>query len=463
MAEAADCPSCSKLRIDLEALRHEIRDLRARLNLTSRNSSKPPSSDPPGAPPRPTAKPTGRKPGGQPGHPGAERRQFRPSEIDRRVPVAVEGGRCQRCKTPLSEGRRVEPERRQIVEIPPAVATVTEYVVERVACSGCGLTTFAPLPSGVPYGVVGPRLQAVLALLVGRFRLSRRETEEAAVALFGEKARVSLGWISELEGKTSAALEGADHDVADHVRHSRIAHADETSFREGKKKTWLWTASTALVSLFRIDAERSREAFHRMLGRNYKGTLVTDRWNAYHHHDKRRRQLCWAHLKRNLQDLVDRGRPADVVGRAGLRAVAEIFEAYDEYRTKGTLLATLARRLVPTRRRLLAALERGKKNPDRKAAAICKDVLKLFPSLWTFTRTEGVPPTNNLAERRIRPAVLWRKNSFGCHSAAGSRFAERMMTVVQTLRAQGRDVLAFLEATIRAALTGVKPPRILPA
>lgn len=440
----------------------ENRDLRGRLNLTSRNSSKPPSSDPVGAPPRPTAKPTGRKPGGQPGHPGAERRQFRPSEIDEHVAVLVAGSRCRRCRTPLSAGRRVEPERRQIVEIPPAVATVTEYVVERVTCPGCGLTTCAPLPPGVPNGVVGPRMQAVLALLVGRFRLSRREAEEALVSLFGEKARVSLGWISGLEKKTCAALEGADRDVSDHVRRSPIVHADETSFREYRKKTWLWTASTALASLFRIDYGRTREAFHRLLGRAYAGTLVTDRWNSYHHHDKRRRQLCWAHLKRNLQDLVDRGKPADVVGRAGLRAVDEVFDAYDEYRTKGSMLSTLSRRIAPTRQRLFAALQRGKKNSDRKAAAFCKDVLTLFPCLWTFTRTEGVPPTNNLAERRIRPAVLWRKNSFGCHSASGSRFAERMMTVVQTLRAQGRDVLSFLEAAIRAALTGAKPPRILP-
>ena len=463
MAGSVDCPGCVELRKELAILRSEIRDLRARLNSTSRNSSKPPSSDPPSAPPRAPSPPTGRKPGGQPGHEGVRREEFRAHEVDRRVAAPIDVARCAGCRAPLSSGRREEPERHQVVEIPAAAAQVTEYVVERVTCSGCGLTTCAPLPLGVAEGAIGPRLQAVLALLVGRFRLSRREAEEACRSLFGDKARVSLGWISELEQRTAAALEPADRDVADYVRASPVVHADETLFRERKKKTWLWTASTALASLFRIDLERSREAFHRQLGREFAGTIVTDRWASYHRHSRRRRQICWAHLKRNLQELVDRGRPAARVGDAGLRAVADVFDAYDEHRAKGTSLATLSRRLSPTRLRLLADLERGEKSADRKAAAFCKDVLKLFPCLWTFTRVEGVPTTNNLAERRIRPAVLWRKNSFGCHSAAGSRFAERMMTVVQTLRAQGRDVLAFLEASIRAALTGAKPPRILPA
>lgn len=461
MAGVPDCAGCAELRKEIEVLRQELRELRGRLNLSSRNSSKPPSSDPPGALPRPPARPTGRKPGGQPGHPGATRAEFRVEEIDHRTHVPAD--RCEGCRASLTDARVDEPERCQVVELPAVVAEVTEHMLERRICRRCGHTTTAPRPDAALGGAIGPRFQAVLAVLVGRFRLSRREAQEAALALFGPKARVSLGWIAALEGRLTATLDTSYAQVEAHVRASALVHADETSFRQGKLKTWLWTAATALAAFFRIDCERSRKAFERLLGKRFAGTLVTDRWASYHRHARRRRQLCWAHLKRNAQELEDRGKPGAQVGTGVLAVVADVFDAYDEHRRQGTSLATLSKRISPVRLRLFALLNRGRTNADRKAAAFCKDLLKLFPCLWTFARIPGTPLTNNLAERRLRPAVLWRKSSFGCHSESGSRFAERMLTVVQTLRAQGRPVLDFLEQAIRAALGLARAPRILPA
>jgi transposase len=91
----------------------------------------------------------------------------------------------------------------------------------------------------------------------------------------------------------------------------------------------------------------------------------------------------------------------------------------------------------------------------REARALVKDLIEYGAALWTFTRVERIEPTNNAAERavRIRRAVLWRKNSFGSASRWGSRFAERMLAVCESLRAQGRSILDFLEASIRARLT----------
>src|SRR3954470_14888618 len=115
----------------------------------------------------------------------------------------------------------------------------------------------------------------------------------------------------------------------------------------------------------------------------------------------------------------------------------------------------------PLQARLGRLLRRGQANPDRKAAALCRELDKWWAALWTFARVEGVEPTNNAAERALRPAVLWRKGSFGSDSEAGSRFAERLLTVVATCRQQGRRLLDCLMAAGEAALLGTGGPSLL--
>ena len=437
-----------------------MRELEARLQLDSRNSSKPPSSDPPGARRKPARGPGGRKAGGQPGHKGKSRPAFAPEDVDRTEEAHPKC--CHLCGGSLRGAARgvLDPVRHQVVDLPVALAEVMEYVLHRVLCPRCGVVTTAPLPPGTPSGVVGPRLQAVFALLVGRFRLSRREALEAVVSLFGPKAEVSLGTLSALEGRTSAALGTPWEEAKAAVRASAVAHADETSYGRAR---WLWTACTSVVSFFLLDPNRSRAASQRLLGEDFPGVIVTDRWASYDHHPPQRRQLCWAHLKRNGQELLDRGGPAARVGRAVLRAVDAVFSAWEKHGAGRLTVPSMARRLAPARRELLHALRRGRTNADRKAAALCNDLLKRFVSLWTFARRPGVEPTNNLAEREIRPAVLWRKGCFGASCDAGRRFTERILTVARTLRRHGRDILAYLEAAIRARLAGTPAPRLLTA
>jgi transposase len=123
----------------------------------------------------------------------------------------------------------------------------------------------------------------------------------------------------------------------------------------------------------------------------------------------------------------------------------------------------LRRRLVPLQARLGRLLRRGQENPDRKAAVLCRELDKWWAGLWTFARVETVEPTNNVAERALRPAVLGRKGSFGADSTAGSRYAERLLTMVATCRQQGRQLLDFLIAASEAVLLGSPPPSLLPA
>lgn len=438
--------------------RGEIRDLRGRLKLDSRNSSKPPSSDLPGAGEKPRPNRKGRRPGGQPGHEGTTRRSFAPHEVDHHEehhPTA-----CQVCGGRVKTDPTLDPARHQVVDLPPTAAEVTEHVLYRGVCSCCKVTSTAPLPAGVPSGAVGPRLQAVFALLVGRYRLSRREAREAAISLFGPRAEVALGTVSTMEARASAALDPAYREAERAVRAASVIFADETSYARSGLMTWLWIACSRAVSYFRIDRRRSKEAFRRLLPQ-VDGVLTTDRWASYHEHPPERRQLCWAHLKRNFQELVDRGGAAAPVGHAGLRACADVFAACRDHRDGRLRFASLAGRLAPSREALSASLRRFRNCPDRKARALCRDLLKHFVSLWTFTRRPGVDPTNNFAERELRPAVLWRKGSFGCQSVRGELFVACMLTVARTLRRQGRNVLDFLEASIRAALCGSEPPSLL--
>jgi transposase len=350
--------------------------------------------------------------------------------------------------------------RHQVVDLPPTSVVVTEYVMHSLTCSGCGSTTHADLPADAPRGVVGLRLQAAMAILTGRYRMSRREGAEALESLFGRKARISPGWLSALEGRTVEALAPAYAEAEKAVRSAPVVNADETPFRVRRRKAWLWVALSKVAALFRVDGERSARAFRRLLGA-FKAVLCTDRFASYHSHAKRRRQICIAHLKRNFQELVDRGAPASEVGQAGLGAIESIFKVWNAYERGEIPFERVAPRLTIVRAALLDVLLEGTTNGDEKAAGMCRDLAKLFPCIWTFTRIAGVEPTNNAAERALRPAVLWRKGSFGCHSEMGGRYVESMLTVVHTLRIQGRSAIDFIERALRAALLHTRPPRLI--
>jgi transposase len=189
----------------------------------------------------------------------------------------------------------------------------------------------------------------------------------------------------------------------------------------------------------------------------------SDRWPAYNRVPADRRALCHAHLKRHFQGLVDRGGEADPIGRWGLAEIERLFALWHRFRAGAFDRPELQRRLVPLQARLGRLLRRGQETSDRKAAGLCRQLTKWWAALWTFARVDGVEPTNNSSERALRPAVLWRKGSFGSDSEAGSRFAERLLTVVATCRQQGRPLLGFLVAAGEAALLGTVAPSLLRA
>jgi transposase len=441
----------------VHVLQEQVGTLQEQLSQTSRNSSRPPSSDPP-QPQRPSRPRGERRRGGQPGHPGHTRTLLPVNEVDEVVVIKPE--ECTQCHAPLS-GDDPKPWRHQVIEIPPLKPVVTEYQWHQLVCAACGEVTRAPWPTGIPSGTYGPRVQATVALYTGSYRLSKRTTQQMMDDVFG--VPLSVGTISQLEQATTAAVAAPVEEARTYVQAQEVAHLDETSWRQGGKRAWLWIAVTSAVTVFLVRLSRGAHVARELLGEEFSGILVTDRYSAYNWYPVRWRQVCWAQLLRDFEALRGRGGCSQEIGDALLAQAHQRFTWWHRVR-EGTLKrSTFRSYMTPLRREVERLWEAGSRWGVPKTAGTCRDILKRREALWTFVQVEGVEPTNNAAERAIRPGVLWRKGSFGTQSEGGSRFVESLMTVVTTLKQQQRNVLEYLTAACETALRGEEAPSLLPA
>ena len=440
----------------IEALQREVRELKAQLQQNSSNSSKPPSSDPPGSVIR-RKKRTGGSRGGQPGHPKNERALVPLDQVNSMTVVVPYG--CRRCGYPL-DGEDSTPERHQVFEIPKIKPTVDEYQLHTLTCDQCGTNTQALLPDGVPTGQFGPRLTAMVGVSSGAYRMSKRIIEEMFSDFFG--IDISLGTICNLEQAASRALAEPFAEAAAYIKTERSVSADETSWTEAKQKAWLWIAISLTVAVFLIRPSRGAKVAKELLGEKFAGFLNSDRWVGYDWIDVARRQICWAHLARHWEGFIDLGGEAKRLGRALKKQTDEMFHLWHRVRD-GTLARSSFRIYMdPIRATVGRLLRRGSQCPIPKVAGRCEEILKLEAAMWTFVRVEGIEPTNNAGERGIRHPVVWRKISYGTDSPYGSRFVERVLTAVVTLRLQRRNVLDYMTAVCEAPLLGKPAPSLLP-
>lgn len=442
----------------VHTLEAEIASLREQVNRNSRNSAQPPSSDGPAVPlkPRPRSK-SGRKRGAQPGHPGTTRKLVPVEEV--KAVHDVKPDTCQDCGHALA-GADPAPYRHQVTDIPPVVAEVTEYRLHTLTCPECGTETRAELPPGVPQGTFGPRLQAMVSLFSGRYHLSKRDIPEVMADCF--QADIGLGTVPTLEQRTSEAVREPVEEARAYVQTQPVVNMDETGWREANQRAWLWVAATSLVTVFLIRLSRGGQVAKEMLSETFSGVVGSDRWSAYNWLLTRLRQLCWAHLRRDFQAFVERGGESQPIGEALLTQAELMFQWWHAVRDGTLSRATFQERMQAVQQRVGELLRQGAACAHPKTAGTCRDILKHEAALWTFVSVEGVEPTNNLAERKIRPNVLWRNGSFGTQSEAGSRFAERIMTVVATLKPQHRNVLDYLTEACDAANWGRPAPSLLP-
>jgi transposase len=467
--KAPNCAGCrardarlAEQEARLAELEEKVRQLEAQLGRNASNSSLPPSANPLGAPKPVVKKKSPRQPGGQPGHPPHLKQLLPPERVNVIHPLLPK--HCEHCHAVLPAQAAPgdpEPTRFQTIELPPIIAVVTEYQGHARTCPGCGHVTRAAIPREILAHRVGPRLTATLSYFTGCHGVSKRGVEEIAAAVFD--APVALGTVANLEQEVSAALAPPHQEAVAAVRAAAVKNADETSWKLAGALCWLWAAATTKVVAFVIHAKRSAAGLVALLGAEIHGILCSDRWGVYNRVPAARRQVCWAHLKRDFQKIVDRGGPSERVGREGLLIVKKVFAAWHAFQEGQVTRAQLQAQLDPVGVRLNRILLEGALlGEDATVATFCENVLALEPALWTFVTTDGVEPTNNFVERLLRRAVLWRKRSFGSWSAAGCRFVERILTVVQTRRLQGKNVLDYLHDALRAHRSGQTCPKLLP-
>ncbi len=439
----------------VDSYKRRIAELEQRLGRNSTNSSRPPSSDPPSLKRRPPAPASGKKRGGQPGH----RRHVRPLVPPEGVRQVVEcrPPSCRWCGDALA-GDDPEPIRHQVAEVPPVQPLVDEYRLHRLRCPRCRTSTCAKLPPGVPTGAFGPRLRAVLSVLAGAYRLGKRPIRQLASDLLG--LSISAGMICRLERQGAAELEAPVGGLREHVRTATSAHIDETSWWQGRDKMWLWAAITKGATVFTIAKSRGAEVARGLLGTDRRKVVISDRFKSYAW--VKRRQFCWAHLRRDFQAMIDRGGEAGEVGRRLLDHSDVLFRWWHRVRD-GTLARSSFRLYVSWLRDCLRDdLRGGLACGCARTAATCRELLSGETHLWTFVRVEGVEPTNNHAERALRHGVIYRKLSGGTDSESGSRFVERMLSVLATCRQQGMNALDYLTRCYRAHLDGGPVPSLIP-
>jgi transposase len=429
-----------------------LADLEGRLNKNSTNSSKPPSSEHPHAKP---IRHTGKSPrgaGGQLGH-AKHQRPLLPTEQCQQVIPCVPPT-CRRCAAPLS-GTDPQPLRHQVWELPEIKPSVTEYQRHRLTCR-CGTVTCGALPAGVPTGQAGPRLIAFSGLLMSCFRQSKRRAALFLSMILNQPA--CAGWMVSLQKLAAEAAQPAYDELVRQLRQQAVLYIDESPTKEGKAKSWIWTFVAATFTLFATRTSRAADILTDWLGEDYTGVIHCDRARMYWSFG--RLQWCWAHLKRDIQGLIDSPcHTARRLGRDLMRPTKELFVLWQKVRDGTLSRAAFVEQMKPIRAEVESLLLRGYFNA--RVSGFCKALWEHRQNLWTFVEIEGVEPTNNAAEQALRQAVIWRKVSFGTQSAEGSRFVERLLTVVETCRRQERNVLSWMVEAVEARFAGKTAPSLL--
>lgn len=464
------CPGCrdrdallAAWRQAVERLEARVKDLEARLGQNSSNSSLPPSQNPLHAPSPKPKKRSRRKRGGQPGHKGHHRALLPPERV--RHTIGLVPSRCGHCRRPLPQAAQPgdpPPTRHQVAELPRSPVVVTEFQGHARTCPCCLSVTREAIPAEITADAFGPRLAATLSYLAGCQHVSQRGLEEVVETVLD--VPVSLGTIAALQRQTSQALAASHEAIHQEVRAAEAKYADETGWKLRGQRCWLWVAVTYRAVCYLVQARRNAAARRHLLGDDPKGVVISDRFGAYAGLPLAQRQLCWAHLKRDFQAMAERQGEARAAGEGLLGVVTNLFWCWrrlrEGKRDRGWFQRLVAAKFRPEVERLLL---RGLASGCAKTAETCCHVLEAEEALWTFAAVEGVEPTNNAAERALRPAVIWRKKCFGSQSEAGCVFVGRLLSAVGTLRKQGRRVLDYLTEAIQAHRHALPAPAILPS
>jgi len=448
----ADLPQTVDACHDLiRQLMQRLEELEERVNLNSRNSSKPPSSDGSGTPSRAPRAKSGKPLGGQPGHKGSYRAMVPQTEVSQRT-QCLPPAQCDACGAAL-EPDGDKPMIHQVFDLPEVKPIVSEYVRLRGICSGCGRKHHGALPAGVPSGQLGPRALALVGTLAGQFHLTQRKVQAVLSHIMG--IHFSLGAVSQAHGLVSQALQRPVEQLHAELQHAPVCHADETRHPSHQHTLWMWVLASDWGVRFRIDPSRGQAAAKQILGDQPSFVTVSDRYAGYNHLPPEQRQVCWAHLLRDFERMAGRSGLGGRIGKRLLDYGCLMFRWRDQQKD--------TRHFAWLQKRIRLQLELASAQTEcTRTAKTCANLLKVWPALWTFVHNPLVPPTNNAAERALRDYVIKRKLSYCTRSKRGMDFTERIFSTVQTCKMQTRVAYEFIYTAVHSWMAGTRAPCLVP-
>lgn len=438
---------------EISKLLDEVTKLKEQISKNSKNSSKPPSSDQKGN------SDTGEPKKDRKKRKGKARTPFPPERVNRHIQCLQEN--CPHCGSSVIQLNGQSPEILQQAELPEVKAVVTEYQLLKYDCGNCGKNSVAPLPVGVPDSAFGPKLMGLLVTLTGVFHLAKRE----AVLLIKELYEVDMGVgsVSNIEERVSKILDPIYQRIHNFVIESKFCkHFDETGWRDQGKRHYVWLGACEHAACYMIDRRRSAEAFSRLFTANPDHvSAVTDRYAVYSMF--KTHQYCLAHLIRDFHGYAERDGPDKELGEVLEKELKTACYIHKQYREGKIALEDRNRRIGHCKRKVKFYLEDGMANGSNELYKLSETLLDDFDKLWAFTKTHGMEPTNNLAERDLRKLVIWRKKSYGTRSDRGKKFVERITTVSQTLKRKSQSILSFIQEAIVGYYNKVTAPFICEA
>lgn len=437
-----------------EALEAEIKQLKEKAHTSnSQNSSKPPSQDP-FRPNKNKNTPSGRKRGGQKGHKGHSRPIVPTDELAKIVDLTPSV--CPNCLNTEFDPKPVSIEPRQQIELPEIKPEVTQYNIHTCCCNKCGKNVRTEIPPEAEKGF-GPRLMGFLTMLAGEGHLSKRKV----CSIIGHLGvKISLGGLCNIHKLATSLLQKSFEEIRSVVLSSKNINADETSWSLQSKRCWIWTGASEKGSFFQIDPSRSQKAFTKIF-EGFSNTLTSDRYGGYNIYEGKK-QACLAHILRDFTKVSEREGVDGAIGRILVGELKGVFGHWKKFKAAELTREELKNNAKIHVERIKDALNVGASAEQiaNKTKALSYDLLERFSTLWTFLEQEGVEPTNNLAERGLRPFVVVRKLSNGSQSEWGLRFSERLMTVVCTLRQRAQNVFEYLTSVFSSYFKSSDPPLV---
>jgi transposase len=354
---------------------------------------------------------------------------------------------------------RGEPARHQVAELPPLAVEISEHRLQRISCPDCGRMVRAELSAGFPRGCFGPKLEAAIASLTVRNRLSRRQLVELMEELFG--CPIAIGTVDAILTRTAETLEPVYDELLQQTRAAGALNIDETGWYLSGEARTLWGAFSKRTAVLRIAPDRGKQHLYGLIGDDFDGVVGSDRFTAYNSLEPERRQVCWSHLRRDFTFHADLGSGSqEAFGLDGLEVTWNVFQAWKQFQQDGDR-AALRQRVETIKAQMRPLLEWGSTGKrQRHVRALARNLLKLWPALWTFADAPDVEPTNNAAERGLRAAVIYRKLSLGSRSQGGERTIERLLSIDQTCRLQRRSLYAYLADALTAKARGDPVPAL---